>query len=517
MVHEGASGWVLDATLVVQYACLIAMRDGGSIIFSIMAAQSKQLSTREERRQAGRACRNKVSRVAQGKFDPMVRKFDPVALMKAAHEDRIPDLVPMKNARMAVSPFSFFRGAAPLMAADLAQLPHTGLKAQICGDAHVQNLGAFGGGPDGHLIFDINDFDETIRAPWEWDVKRMASSLILAGREARNSERQCKDAVLEFARSYRESMKFFSELPVVELARYLVMRKFEVGPIRSVLRKAERATPLENLKKLTLEKDGKYELKEVKDATFGVPTQYRVNAATAQMVLAALPGYGRSLLPGRSHFFAQYRPADVGFRIVGTGSVGTRDYVVLMFGGAVEDPMFLQLKQELPSAYAPYLPKNVPPAHHGQRVVEGVMRMLVQFDPFLGWTTIAGLPYLVRQLRDHKGSIETTDLEGKGLLQYAEVCGELLSKGHARSGDPCMLSGYLGTADRFDKALVNFAVDYADQGTRDFEAWLKAIRAGTVKAIKAAPATPKKQAKQAQKSSKTKKKMAKAKSAKKAS
>jgi hypothetical protein len=157
-----------------------------------------------------------------------------------------------------------------------------------------------------------------------------------------------------------------------------------------------------------------------------------------------------------------------------------------MFGGAVEDPMFLQLKQELPSAYAPYVPKNVPPKHHGQRVVEGVRRMLVQFDPFLGWATIGGLPYLVRQLRDHKAGIEESDLEGKGLLQYAEVCGEILAKGHARSGDPCMVSGYLGMADRFDIALVTFAVDYADQTTRDFEAWLQAIREGTVKALEPA-------------------------------
>ena len=192
------------------------------------------------------------------------------------------------------------------------------------------------------------------------------------------------------------------------------------------------------------------------------------------------------------------------FRIVGTGSVGTRDYVALMFGGAVEDPLFLQLKQELPSAYAPYLPDSHPPKHHGQRVVEGVRRMLVQFDIFLGWTTIDGLPYLVRQLRDHKAGIEDSDLEGNGLLQYAEVCGELLAKGHARSGDPCMLSGYLGTSDRFDKALVNFAVDYADQDTRDFEQWLKAIREGKVKALKAVPTKTAK--KKAKKSSKEKKK-----------
>ena len=448
-----------------------------------MKAKGEQYSTREARRSAGRELRNKCARTAQGQFDPTARKFDPVKLMNAAHKDREADLMPLKNARMSVTPFTFYRGAAPLMAADLAAMPRSGILVQICGDAHVQNLGAFGGGPEGHMIFDINDFDETIKAPWEWDVKRMAASLVLAGREARNSEGQCRDAVLEFGRQYRESMKMFSELPVLELARYLVMRDLKVAPIRSVLRKAERATPLESLNKLTEKKDNRYILREIKDETFGVDTQYEVQESTAKQVLAALPGYIQTLQPERRHFFKQYQPADEGFRIVGTGSVGTRDYVVLMFGGAVQDPMFLQLKQELPSAYAPYVPKNVPPKHHGQRVVEGVRRMLVQFDPFLGWATISGLPYLVRQLRDHKAGIESTDLEGRGLLQYAEVCGELLAKGHARSGDPCMLSGYLGMADRLDRALVTFAVDYADQTTRDFEAWLKAVREGTIKAL----------------------------------
>ena len=474
-----------------------------------MEAKSEQYSTREARRTAGRELRNKVGRTTQGQFDPTARKFDPVALMNAAHKERESDLMPLKNARMASTPFTFYRGAAPLMAGDLAALPRTGILVQICGDAHVQNLGAFGGGPEGHMIFDINDFDETIKAPWEWDVKRMATSLVLAGREARNTERQCKDAVLEFARNYRESMKMFSELPVLELARYLVMRDLKVAPVRSVLRKAERATPMESLKKLTEEKEGRYVFRELKDETYGTKTQYEVQESTARHVRAALPGYLQTLQPERRHFFKQYQPADEGFRIVGTGSVGTRDYVVLMFGGAVEDPMFLQLKQELPSAYAPYVPKNVPPKHHGQRVVEGVRRMLVQFDPFLGWATISGLPYLVRQLRDHKAGIEESDLEGKGLLQYAEVCGEILAKGHARSGDPCMMSGYLGTADRFDTALVAFAVDYADQTTRDFEAWLKAIRERTVKVLEPVETKATKKKRVTAKKNKNKKKAAK--------
>ena len=461
---------------------------------SIMTTRTGQHPTREERRKAGQTRRDKVSRISQGKFDPTARKFDLIELLREAHKGRVAELLPLKFARMAVSPFTFYRGAAPLMAADLAQLPRTGIDVQICGDAHVQNLGAYGGGADGHLIFDINDFDETIRGPWEWDVKRMATSLILAGREARNSERQCKDAVMYFSRTYRETMRDLSELSVIELARYQVMRHLKVLPVLSVLRKAEHATPQSTLQKLAVEKDGKYTIKELIDPTFGVPVQYRVSESMAKKVLAALPGYVQTLLSERHHFFRQYHPADVAFRVVGTGSVGTRDYVVLMFAGAVEDPLFLQLKQELPSAYAKYLPDSHPPKHQGQRVVDGVRRMLVQFDIFMGWATIEGRPYLVRQLRDHKASIESTDLEGDGLLQYAEVCGELLAKGHARSGDPCMLSGYLGAADRFDKALANFALDYADQDTRDFEQWLKAIRAGIVEVLKPAakPATAKK-------------------------
>src|ERR1035438_1798978 len=228
-----------------------------------MKSRSSQNSTREERRKAGRACRDNVSRLSQAHFDPKARKFDPIELMKDAHKGRLPELIPLKFARMSATPFTFYRGAAPLMAADLAELPRTGINVQICGDAHVQNLGAFGGGPAGHLIFDINDFDETIRGPWEWDVKRMATSLILAGREARNSERQCKDAVLAFSRKYRESMRDLSELSVIELARYQVMRHLKVSPVLSVLRKAEHATPQSTLKKLAVQESGKYEIKEI--------------------------------------------------------------------------------------------------------------------------------------------------------------------------------------------------------------------------------------------------------------
>jgi len=262
-----------------------------------MKPQAEQYATREQRRSAGRALRNKLRRVDQGKFDLQARKFDPVELMNAAHKFRLPELMPLKNARMSLNPFSFYRGAAPLMAADFAHMPNTGMLVQICGDAHVQNLGAFGGGPDGHLIFDINDFDETIRAPWEWDVKRMATSLVLAGREAQNTEVECKNAVLEFAGTYREFMWKFSELPVLELARYLVLRELKVSPVRAILKKAERATPLDSLAKLTEHKKGQYAIKESTDPMFDATVQRPVESAEAKKVLAALPGYTNTLQP----------------------------------------------------------------------------------------------------------------------------------------------------------------------------------------------------------------------------
>ena len=434
---------------------------------------------REERRQRGRLCRDKIARVEQGKWNPKDRKHGVVDLLLASQKGRIPALLPIKWAHMQASPFGFFRGAVPLMAADLAPLPRTDLMAQLCGDAHVQNLGAFEA-PDGRLIFDINDFDETLIGPWEWDVKRMSASLVLAGREAGNSEKQCKNAVLAFVRRYRVWMHRFSEMPVVDLARFQIYR--EIDPVRSVLRKAERATPLRNLQKLTVLEEGKHIFREEK------PTQYHVSQKEADAAVTSLRSYTRSLLPERAHFFSRYQVEDVAFRVVGTGSVGLRDYILLMFGGAVSDPLFIQIKEEPGSAYASYLPHSPVAKHQGQRTAEGGRAMQMQSDIFLGWTTIGNCEYVVRQLRDHKAGIEEDDLQGKGLVEYAEMCGELLSKGHARSGDPCAIAGYLGNNDKFDRSLSLFGVTYANQTVRDWEQLRRAIRAGRIQAAKLAPA-----------------------------
>ena len=444
-----------------------------------MPASQPKLMNRAERRHLGRLCRNHVKRVDQGKWDPKDRKHDLIDLLLASQRGRISSLLPIKWSNMAESPFRFFRGAVPLMAADLAPLPRTELMAQICGDAHVQNMGAFEA-PDGRLIFDINDFDETLIGPWEWDVKRMSASLVLAGREAGNSEKQCRSAVLAFVRQYRGWMHRFSQMPVVELARFQIFRG--IDPVRSVLQKAERATPQHNLQKLTFLRAGKHVFHDKK------PTQFHVSTREANQAVASLRAYAQTLLSERARFFSQYQVEDVAFRVVGTGSVGLRDYVVLMFAGAVSDPLFIQIKEEPGSAYAAYLPHSPVARHQGQRVADGGRAMQMQSDIFLGWTTIGNRDYVVRQLRDHKAGIEEDDLKGAGLLEYAEMCGELLSKGHARSGDSCAISGYLGDNDKFDLAMAAFGVTYANQTVKDWEALRRAIRTGRIHASRRPPA-----------------------------
>jgi len=361
-----------------------------------------------------------------------------------------------------------------MMAADLASQPRCGITVQICGDAHVRNLGSFAA-PDGRLIFDINDFDETVRGPFEWDVKRLATSLVLAGREAGDGDKHCKEAVRVFVRAYREAMFGFSRMAMLDLARYRVHRHPHFAPLQSVLRKAARATPRHSLEQLTVATGGERRFKPQP------PLLTRVNKRTASRVLAALKSYRETLAPERQHFFDLYRPLDVAFKVVGTGSVGLRDYVVLLLGNGRTDALFLQVKEEPASCYARYLPELRRSEHEGRRVVEGQRAMQAQSDIFLGWTTIEGRDYLVRQLADHKASIEVEDLAGEGLLQYALVCGEVLAKGHARSSDPCALAGYLGSSTKFDAAITTFALRYADQAASDHEEFAAAVNSGRIK------------------------------------
>jgi uncharacterized protein (DUF2252 family) len=429
------------------------------------------ISTSQERRALGQARRKQVRRQDHGHWDPKLRQHNPLALVAESMRGRMPSLVTLKYERMLASPFGFFRGAVPVMAADLALLPHTGIANQICGDAHVRNLGAFAA-PDGRLLFDINDFDETIRGPFEWDLKRLATSLVLAARETCAPSEKTKDAekaVLKFVARYRKLIDTLSRMPVIEVARFQVHRLQRISPVSNALLKAERSTPLHTLDTLTVD------TKKGRIFRESPPVLWRLSPQQARTVLASVKIYRESLQPERRHFLSQYTPLDVAFKVVGTGSVGLRDYLIYLEGNGSRDPLFLQVKEEPESAYAPYLadaPDSV--GHQGRRVVEGQRAMQFQSDPFLGWTTIANRDYLVRQLNDHKGSIEIEDLAGQGLVDYAEMCGELLARGHARSGDACLIAGYLGNGEKFGQALVKFAEAYANQTELDWKALKKA-------------------------------------------
>ena len=435
-----------------------------------------QWTTPEERRALGQARRKQVGRQQHDELKPKARPAPALTLLDRAGHGRVPALLKLKYQLMSQSPFGYFRGAVPVMAADLSVLPNTGIVTQICGDAHVRNLGAFAA-PDGRLVFDINDFDETIRGPFEWDLKRMAASLVLAGRESGHKDGASLTAAERCIETYAANMRVFSKMPLLEVGRHQVHRLGDVVPIHTALLKAERATPCHILEQLT----------EPTSTKAGAPRRFRtiepnltrVTGRQAQEVLGALGPYRAMLEPQRQHLLSLYRPIDVAFKVVGTGSVGTRDYCIYFEGNGPKDPLFLQIKEEPPSGYTAYLPDARPTAQNGQRVVEGQRAMQVQSDPFLGWTHMAGRHFLVRQLNDHKGSIAIEDLAGTGLEAFAEVCGELLARGHARSGDPLMIAGYIGSGNRFAQALARFGVAYANQTQKDWQELRKKKGLGT--------------------------------------
>jgi uncharacterized protein (DUF2252 family) len=440
----------------------------------------------KERFALGQECRKRMRRLDHKAWKAKDRRESPLKLLEASTQGRVPALVALKNELMATSPFAYFRGAVPVMAYDLSLIANTGIRNQLCGDAHVRNLGAYAA-QDGRLVFDINDFDETIVGPFEWDVKRMATSLVLAGRAAGAKNLHCREAAGVFLERYRTAMGTFARMPVLELARYQVHRLQNVAAVEGILRMAERATPMHTLMTLTEVRGGGrvVPMKGVKARGVKAPVEgmsqrvfktlpprlTRVKEKVAEQVLDSLTTYAESLQPERRHFLAQYRPVDVAFKVVGTGSVGLRDYVVLMEGNGAKDPLFLQIKEETASGYAPYVSAQARKErqHQGRRVVEGERAMQLQSDPFLGWTTMRGRDYLVRQLNDHKASIQMENLRAVGLLEYAAVCGEMLARGHARAGDSAMIAGYLGRSTRFDEAVGVFAEEYANQTEVDWK------------------------------------------------
>ena len=449
----------------------------------------------KERLTLGQQRRKQMRRAEHGVWKAKERREDPLKLMEKSMHGRVPALVALKYDRMAASPFGYFRGAVPVMAYDLSLAANTGIFTQLCGDAHVRNLGAYAGS-DGRLLFDINDFDETISGPFEWDVKRMATSLVLGGREAGANDGDCREAAEVFLDRYRHAMASFARMTVLDVARFQVHRLRSVPTVARILEVAQRASAMDTLNALTqanrkTSRNKKSAKKQAQGQTTTMelppkpprifknapPVLKRLTGAEAESIVASLRKYKESLSPERRKFFSQYRPVDVAFKVVGTGSIGLRDYCIYMVGNGPKDPLFIQVKEEVASGYAPYLRHSRGNGNHhghqGRRVVEGERLMQLQSDPFLGWTTLQGRDYLVRQLNDHKASVKLDDLKQTGLVEYARVCGDLLARGHARAGDCSMLSGYLGVSGRFEAAVANFAMAYADQTDRDWRELVK--------------------------------------------
>lgn len=399
------------------------------------------------------------------------RKFDPLDVLRQASARHIARLLPVKFQLMSESPFVFFRGSVEIMAADLGEARHTRIAVQLCGDAHVKNFGFFAT-PGSDIVLDINDFDETQRGPWEWDVKRLATSIVLAGRVAGDRESCCKDAVRVFVRDYCRWIRAFAAMPAIDVARHRTVRSLRDPAIAAALKQAERSSPLASFHKLTHKTRGGYSFIYRPDSTWDV------KGAKKKAVINSLPDYRATLAPDRQMVFDRYTVADIGFKVVGAGSVGTRDYVVLLLGRELgeKDPLFLQIKEEQPSAYAGYYKDRGCPRHQGERVVQGQRALQIFSDLLLGWCSIAGRDYLVRQLNDHKSGVDPEQLKGNRLIEYGRICAELLAKGHARSGEPAILAAYLGQPGKAEKALAQFAMAYADQVEKDCNAFRKALR-----------------------------------------
>ena len=425
------------------------------------------------RLKAGRDQAKRVSHKHLGEYVPAKKRPDPLATLRKAEKDRLPALLPVKYSRMLPNSFAFFRGSVGIMARDLAAQHHTSLIVQLCGDAHLQNLGCFAS-PDGRIAFDINDFDETAAGPWEWDVKRMATSIVLAGALCDHNQSGCDEAVTDFAKAYCKTIAELAAQPILIAARHIIHRLGKSEAINAAFQQAERAKPADLLEKYASKTKRSYKFKQA-------PGEWPVTAKESAAVLRSLTAYRQTLPLERLHFLEFYHPVDVAFKIVGTGSVALRDYVVLMEGRNPDDALFLQVKQEVLSTYSPYLKLGHFP-NQGQRVVQGQHRIQPVSDLLLGWTTIGKYDFLVRQLNDHKGSLDIQNMKGKGLSSLAEVAGELLARGHARSGDALALSGYLGDGEKVIHSIVKYARAYAEQVEEDFSAFQSATTSGKLMA-----------------------------------
>jgi len=464
------------------------------------SAWRRQHLTVDQRVARGRAARAQAPRSAHGRWEPAPDRPDPVALLEEQAQSRVPGLVPIRYGRMLVSPFTFYRGAALIMASDLAATPVSGVTVQLCGDAHLSNFGLFGT-PERRMIFDINDFDETLPGPWEWDVKRLAASFEVMGRDRGFAPADRRAIVMAGVAEYRDRMRQAAGMGALG-AWY---DHLEAGMLLSLVRKAVRVKRVSKKEARSFERDVKRahsrdstrvfakradevegELRIVADPPVIIPIEDIIIPGSewedpVPLIKKLLNSYRRTL--GHHHHpVEEYRYVHTAYKMVGVGSVGTRCYITLLTGRDHNDPLFLQVKEAQASVLEQFLPKSTY-ANHGQRVVAGQRLMQAATDIFLGWVRIKGMDgvtrdYYVRQFQDWKGSADVDTMLVPGATLYSRICGATLARAHARWGDGIAIASYLGNGDSFDRAIADFSAAYADQNERDYKAFTAAIDSG---------------------------------------
>jgi uncharacterized protein (DUF2252 family) len=456
------------------------------------AEGNSTFSTRAERYAAGKALRVKAPRTSHGEWAAALDRPDPISLLEEQNRTRVPELVPIRYGRMSLSPFAFLRGSAIVMVSDLAKTPISGINVQLCGDAHVSNFGGFAS-PERELVFDVNDFDETLPGAWEWDLKRLAASIIVAGRENGYTAAENRQAVVGSIQQYQAMMQREASMCALDVwyqhidvqGMMVMAKRKEQEWLQNQEKRASHRTNEGVFPKLVNQVEGTYCIKD--DPPLIVHVEElgdvkKTEEAEAERVKKAFDAYVKTLPDDRKVLLSKYHFVDFARKVVGVGSVGTRCWVLLfMAGGDGDDPLFLQVKEADASTLEPYFGKSAY-ANHGERVVQGQRLMQEESDIFLGWTHGEVVDLYVRQLRDMKLSADIATMTKKEFEFYTRQCASALARAHARSSDPAMISGYLGSSDLFAQAISRFAEAYADQTEHDYAALLAAIKKGRIQA-----------------------------------
>lgn len=460
---------------------------GGTPVARAAPARESTLVPRTERRAEGKRLREKCPRDEHKSWKPQADRPNPVDMVRKADEGRLQDLVPLRHGRMVRSPFTFFRGAALNMAHDLATLPTPGIEVQCCGDAHLMNFGGFATA-ERNIIFGINDLDETLPAPWDWDLKRLTVSFVVACRDNGLSDAIGKDAVLSCVEAYRKSMKAYSEMKSLDLWYHSIEAEALIASIDSAAMRQRVIRRIEKARMSSLAEDlfpklamGAGRTATIKDEVPIIFHPRGVNAGTLDTAITkGFDAYRKSLTPSQRVLVDRFEIVDAAFKVVGVGSVGTRCWVLLLTDGA-GDPLFLQVKEARESVLEPFAGKSLF-GNHGQRVVNGHRLMQPASDIFLGWTKgEGGHEHYVRQLRDIKVKPAVETFGKTEMMLYANWCGQSLALSHARSGDPSIISGYLGKSDEIDNAIATFSLLYAEQNEADYALFKRAVNDGTLK------------------------------------